>query len=219
MIELLSNLSMAILTVMRIDLSWADLIGGRLALDFVNTKGDRLTDAPNEHLLDYASFLAWAHHAGAVDAPTPAASATKPPPPPSPPPPPLHEAIALREALYRMIMERQRAPSAADVTRVNEAFARASADPHLTFHDSHYAIGWRCSDDLSGPLDAIVRDAVHLLAAPDESARVRSCESDSGCGWIFLDTTKSRTRRWCDMKVCGNRAKASRHYLRRKTEG
>ena len=218
MIELPSNLSMAILTVMRIDLSWADLIGGRLALDFVNTKGDRLTDAPNEHLPDYASFLAWAHHAGAVDGATPAASATKPPPLPGPPPRPSTRPSRYARRSTGMITERGRAPSAADVTRVNEAFARASADPHLTFHDSHYEIGWRCSDDLTGPLDAIVRDAVHLLAAPDESARVRSCESDSGCGWIFLDTTKSRTRRWCDMKVCGNRAKARRHYARRKTE-
>jgi len=30
------------------------------------------------------------------------------------------------------------------------------------------------------------------------------------CRWLFLDTSKNHTRRWCDMKVCGNRIKARR---------
>lgn len=215
-IALPSNLSMAILTVMRIDLSWAELVGGRLALDFVNTKNDRLSDAPKDYLTDYATLVAWAQHAGAIDAaqarrlthegaasPRAAASAVA-------------EAVALREAIYRMLRARDRAPDAADVARLNTAFARASADPRLVFAGGQYHVGWRCSDELTAPLDAIARDAVALLASGDDVARVRQCESEGGCGWIFLDTTKGRTRRWCDMKICGNRAKARRHYARRK---
>jgi predicted RNA-binding Zn ribbon-like protein len=203
---------------MRIDLSWADLVGGRLSLDFINTRGDRLSEAPNEHLLDYATLLAWAQHAAAVDAATARRLAHKAAASPRAAAAALAEALALREALYRLLTG-ERAPAAADLAVVNEALARAWGDPHVGYRNDRYEVGFRSSDELTAPLDPIVRDAVSLLADPADAARVRSCESDSGCGWIFLDTTKSRTRRWCDMKVCGNRAKAKRHYERRKGAG
>ena len=49
------------------------------------------------------------------------------------------------------------------------------------------------------------------------NAGVRICGADD-CLWIFLDTSKNRTRRWCDMKQCGNRMKARRFYERQKDE-
>jgi predicted RNA-binding Zn ribbon-like protein len=48
-----------------------------------------------------------------------------------------------------------------------------------------------------------------LLNAPHR--RIRRCANDR-CLWLFVDTSKSGTRRWCDMSSCGNRAKAARHY-------
>ena len=209
---------MAILAVMAIDLSWADLVGGRLSLDFVNTLADRLAATQNEHLPDYATLLAWSVHAGALDAAgarrlTKAAAAS-----PRAAAAVLDDAIALREALYRMLVNRARAPHAADLTRLNHELARSSAEPHVAFHGRGYEVGWIESDELTAPLDAIVRDAVDLLTDADDCTRVRQCESAQGCGWIFLDCTKGRTRRWCDMKVCGNRAKARRHYARIKAE-
>ena len=195
-ITLPSNLSMAILTVMKIDLSWADLVGGRLCLDFVNTIGSRLRaePPPNEHLVDYASLVAWAAHAGAID-----------------------EARALRESLYRTFTAaaEDRAPAAADAARLNAHWTRAVAAPRLGFGDGRWAVGFAAGDALTAPLDPVVRSAAELLLA-DERHRVRLCESDDGCGWLFVDATKSRSRRWCDMKVCGNRAKARRHYARQK---
>jgi len=218
MIALHSNLSMAILTVMKIDLSWADLVGGRLSLDFVNTKGDRLTDAPNEHLADYATLVAWAQHAGALDAANARRLMHKAAAQPRAAAAVLADAIALRDALYRMLMQRQKAPHAADLARLNAELRRSSAEPHVEFGGGRYEVGWIESDELTAPLDAIVRDAVDLLTDDDDCTRVRQCESDGGCGWIFLDCTKGRTRRWCDMKVCGNRAKARRHYARLKAD-
>lgn len=44
---------------------------------------------------------------------------------------------------------------------------------------------------------------------PQIQARVKVCPT---CRWLFLDRSKNRSRRWCDMKVCGNRAKAHQHY-------
>lgn len=61
---------------------------------------------------------------------------------------------------------------------------------------------------------ATARSALRLLAEPDPE-RMKIC---GNCGWLFLDRSKNRSRTWCDMAVCGNRAKASRHYRRRKTE-
>lgn len=43
---------------------------------------------------------------------------------------------------------------------------------------------------------------------------VKACDDD-GCGWFFLDCSKSHKRRWCDMKTCGNRNKARRHYAKK----
>ena len=57
--------------------------------------------------------------------------------------------------------------------------------------------------------------AADLLTAPERS-RVRLCEATAldGCGWLFLDTSRNGTRRWCEMASCGNRYKARRHYAR-----
>ncbi|MCB0210127.1 MAG: CGNR zinc finger domain-containing protein [Anaerolineae bacterium] len=62
----------------------------------------------------------------------------------------------------------------------------------------------------------IIRSAAELLVS-DKLNRVGKCAGAS-CGWLFLDTSRNGRRRWCEMKHCGNRAKAKRHYRRAKTE-
>jgi predicted RNA-binding Zn ribbon-like protein len=62
------------------------------------------------------------------------------------------------------------------------------------------------------PLWILSKSAEALLTAP-EFARVRSCERDA-CRWLFLDSSKNHSRRWCDMKVCGNRVKAQRFHAK-----
>ena len=47
------------------------------------------------------------------------------------------------------------------------------------------------------------------LATSDSMQMLRACGNDE-CRWLFLDTSKNHTRRWCDMKICGNRMKARR---------
>src|SRR6184192_1123029 len=113
LIALRSNLSMAILTVMKIDLSWAELVGRRLSLDFVNTCSDRLTDQPKEYLVDYATLVAWAQHAGAIDAARARRLMHKADAAPRAAAAVLADAIALRDALYRMLMHKEKAPAPA----------------------------------------------------------------------------------------------------------
>ncbi|MDM9629234.1 CGNR zinc finger domain-containing protein [Rhizobium sp. S152] len=61
---------------------------------------------------------------------------------------------------------------------------------------------------------ATAHSALRLVSMP-EPERMKIC---GNCGWLFLDRSKNRSRAWCDMAVCGNRAKANRHYRRRKEE-
>lgn len=63
------------------------------------------------------------------------------------------------------------------------------------------------------PLIAATALSGIALLAPEQSQRIRICDN---CGWLFIDRSKNRSRRWCDMSVCGNRSKARRHYERRK---
>lgn len=70
----------------------------------------------------------------------------------------------------------------------------------------------RAADDEKCLEVATARSALRLLVEP-EPERMKIC---GNCGWLFLDRSKNRSRTWCDMAVCGNRAKASRHYRRRK---
>lgn len=59
---------------------------------------------------------------------------------------------------------------------------------------------------------ATAHSVLQLIHGSDRS-RMRIC---TNCGWLFLDRSKNRSRIWCDMAVCGNRHKASRHYKRKK---
>ena len=207
---------MAILMVMGSDLAWAALVGGRLCLDFVNTLGGTRAAGATEHLTDWATFVDWAAHAGAIDAgqarklrrlaaehPRAAAEA-------------LASAIALREALYSIFDAaiRGEAPLADHLDLLQRHLQRALREPRIVRAEGRFTVAFADDGAATAPLDTIARSAVELLAS-DALARVRVCSSD-GCDWLFVDQTRNRSRRWCEMKACGNRAKARRHYHRHK---
>jgi predicted RNA-binding Zn ribbon-like protein len=198
------------------------LIGGRPCLDFVNTLAWRGTDRPNDRIADYAALLAWSRRAGldtAGDAKalrrqaatgTAAAAAT------------LARAIELREALHRLFTDAT-GVRPDDLARLNAELARAPERQRLALRGD--ALGWleagqeRRLDRLLGP---IAWSAADLLvertagAAPGSSGgRIKAC-ADADCGALFYDASRNRSRRWCVMEDCGNRAKARRHYARRK---
>ena len=72
-------------------------------------------------------------------------------------------------------------------------------------------------DRLADPLWPVLWDAAALLTSANLQ-RLGRCD-DEHCGWVFLDHSRNRSRRWCAMEDCGNRAKARRHYARLKTSG
>ncbi|MBL0371255.1 CGNR zinc finger domain-containing protein [Rhizobium sp. KVB221] len=66
------------------------------------------------------------------------------------------------------------------------------------------------------PVDlATAHSALKLVSQP-EPDRMKVCPN---CGWLFLDKSRNRSRNWCDMAVCGNRAKARLHYSKKRKEG
>jgi predicted RNA-binding Zn ribbon-like protein len=84
----------------------------------------------------------------------------------------------------------------------------------LVHGDTGFVWDWAGrEDDLDQMLWWVVQSATEVMTS-DELLRVGQCADDRGCGWLFYDTSKNRTRRWCDMRGCGNRAKARRHYAK-----
>jgi predicted RNA-binding Zn ribbon-like protein len=199
------------------------LIGGDPALDFANTVGFHASDHPWEWLRGYEALVAWGWQAGLLAedeaqrlldeaARRPAAAASA-----------LEDAKAVRETIFRLFAAQSdsRPPAPADLAALNAALAQAFA--HLTLAlaapdggDSPVAWTWAAGPgDLDRPLWPVVRAAADLLT-DERVGLVRQCAGE-GCGWLFLDTSRKRNRRWCRMADCGNRAKARRHRARHKS--
>ena len=192
-------------------------VGGRLCLDFVNTVDPRSPSPGHDYLADYRSILDWCE---ASDIPLPrpiswlrrtakakrsqAADAHR-------------QAIAMREAIFAVIDSSRTggAVRRADLAKLNHALGDSIGHRVLAPDDrGGVKEEWRTSDALTQVMWPIAIDAWDLLTEP-ELDLVRQCPVDAGgCGWLFLDLSRAGNRRWCDMRTCGNRAKARAHYSR-----
>jgi predicted RNA-binding Zn ribbon-like protein len=183
-------------------------------LAFINTLSGRPTAAPVERLDSYEALVGWArdqhlvssaaadrllaesrkhpHHAGAV----------------------LSRARDFREALNGLAgaIDAGRPPNAATLKTIGDCLAAAYAKARLVPHEG--TLQWVASaeDDLDRVIWEIGRAAGRLVVS-SRLARVRACAADD-CGWWFVDDTRNRSRRWCDMKSCGNREKLRRFRSR-----
>jgi predicted RNA-binding Zn ribbon-like protein len=118
---------------------------------------------------------------------------------------------ALAEVSYAQI-EGKEIP-AASLTLLEEHFKQAGSHRFLTSAQHQLAWRWRgLSREIAAPWWLLAQAAADLLLS-DRAAQLRICASDT-CRWLFLDTSKNHTRRWCDMRVCGNRMKARRFHAR-----
>ena len=194
-----------------------DLSGGRLCLDFANTLSKRLTSHPRELLASYGDLVAWSRQAGLVTEReagvlireakrrrTDAAAV-------------LERGVALREAIYRIFsaVAGERPAGGGDLATLNAALAEVL--PLLGIVPKGDGFGWGWTGDgqrLDRMLWPVTRSAADLLTSAERAA-VRECDAQT-CAWLFMDRSRNRSRRWCDMKACGNRAKARRHYERKK---
>jgi predicted RNA-binding Zn ribbon-like protein len=188
-----------------------------LCLDFVNTLAWR-GSSPSESLHTFADFAAWCASSGAVLAGAledPAAWSVLHPARASTV---FREAIEMRETLYRVFhaVAAGGSPDARDLSIVNRWLERAPRRKSLQMTGSGF--GWAVDGarftEAAALLAPVLWSAGDLLTG-NQLKRVREC-ANSNCLWVFLDESKNGTRRWCSMSACGNRAKAHRHYTRKK---
>ena len=188
-------------------------IGGRLCLDFANTVSE-WSERPSrsrtrdfvfegDKIPSYAALLDWSTEAiGKAPELAKRKDADMV----------LLRAHRLRLALYRLLRARidGTPPAARDLEILNHEWRTAREPERLRAASEGFEIARPTEPD---PLAAVVRSAVELLTSPD-LARVKFCPGEH-CGWLFLDTSKSGRRRWCDMSDCGNLDKVRRFRERR----
>ncbi|MDQ2784440.1 MAG: CGNR zinc finger domain-containing protein [Chloroflexota bacterium] len=189
---------------------------GRLCLDFANTLGDRPATQPHEEGLHAsADLVAWSVAAGILSGEDAAEYKRAAARDPSTAEAAFARAIDLREAIYRVFsaIVAEAEPLADDLATVNAAIADAMGHARLIPAEGHFHWEWeRDPATLGSLLRPVVWSAAELLTAA-ELHRVHECAGHD-CGWLFLDTSKNGSRRWCSMETCGNRAKARRHRER-----
>lgn len=192
-----------------------------LCLEFVNTKFWRGRDPVTETLKGPDDLLDWCAGNGALDGDAArrlgaqwkrrAGEASRA----------FEQAVALRESLFPLFaaIAGGAEPAPGDIAELNRWLERAP--PRRRLKRLGDAYGWqvdvlpRAAPEL---LAAVLWSAGDLIAGTTRRDRVRIC-ANPACRWLFLDLSKSGTRRWCSMSACGNRAKAHRHYLKQKGEG
>jgi predicted RNA-binding Zn ribbon-like protein len=128
---------------------------------------------------------------------------------------PFDDAIRLRETIYRCFAATAHghAPDSEDLAALNAALAEVPPRRRVCLGGWDVGVPDGAMSVLLGP---VLWSAADLLVGA-QLRRVRQCVNPA-CGWLFLDDSKSGTRRWCSMSTCGNRAKAHRHYERRKAK-
>jgi predicted RNA-binding Zn ribbon-like protein len=212
------------LSVLATRIGEVPLVGGHRALDLVNTVAPRVPDEQRrDYLVTPGDLLVWSRRTGLVDADaareveeawntSPAAGRRT-----------LAAVKELREALYEVLS-----------ARLDNAGISTAAQGHL----DHISMAWASSLPRarlmpaaggagiarwvvdSPPVllvaDRVTQDAVDLLCDIDVTRLGRCPVEAGGCGWLFLDHSRNRSRRWCTMEDCGSGAKARRLTERRR---
>ncbi|MFN3685443.1 CGNR zinc finger domain-containing protein [Salinarimonas sp.] len=191
---------------------------GALVLDFVNSTTDRHRTARlwEDSLTDAFATLTWLRRREAFDetafralmriaaSDAPAADAF------------MEDMRRLRAALARIFAAAIAgdAPEPADLACLDATSAAARDQARLVWGPAGLVRASVAPEPvaLAHALRPVIASAEALLTA-ERLTRVRVCAS-STCGWLFLDTSKNRSRRWCCMEVCGNREKGRRRLRR-----
>lgn len=189
-------------------------LGNQPALDFINTVDWRGREHPKEYINNYADLIDWAEHNKLINQ-TKAATLKEKASNNLQAMSEIHKrTIAFREASYRTLYQLsiERTPSVEDKTLIEIEMRKMYCQTHLDLSEKKVELDDEVNLDLV--LTIIVKETIELLTS-DEVSRVKRCQSEE-CGWLFIDTSKNKSRKWCRMKSCGNRAKARRYYGRSK---
>lgn len=194
-------------------------VGGAVALDFVNTVDWHLGQEPDDWLLSYGDLLAWARAAAGIDAGRARRLAGLAKADPAAAGRVLTQARHLRESLFRVFLAlvREAIPDEADLRAVNAWLIHAAPRDGLRIAGRRLAWRWPEPETLESVLAPVLWSAGDILTG-ESRGRLKLCAAED-CGWVFLDASRKANRVWCSMESCGNRAKARRHYQRRRAVG
>ncbi len=181
-----------------------------LCLDYANTLSWRGTEKPTEELNGLADLVAWIERTASVAHGAIAASSVDLG---ERGPWVFAEAIAIRETIFRIFSAFAAGEDVAheDFAVIGRALSEAPARDTLLRTEGTYA--WRVGEPFRSmpQLLAPVLWSAGDLMVNAARRHIRRCANEK-CLWMFVDESKSGTRRWCQMSACGNREKARRHY-------
>lgn len=194
-----------------------EFIAGAPCLEFANTIHNSRVEDKGEELHAISDLLQWAKEAELLSSaeherlaahykrkPREAAAA-------------LAKGTAIRDLLLSMFagIANGRSVSSQRLSALNSALAQGPGLLRVHKNSGRIKTEWTsAADGLQQVLFAVLTSAAELLAS-DRLGRIRECAS-ADCTWLFVDDSRNRSRRWCDMSACGNRMKARRHYQRAK---
>lgn len=177
-------------------------IGGWPCIDFCNTFDHWHTPPQHDFLPDQTAVLRWAVAAGLLttaDADAALPDDTQ-----------VAHLKEVRALIFRVLLPitQGNSPSPADLAALNAALAATAANRQLVLQEGKFTVRCTAVSPLAQLECAVLRSTADLLLEMNP-VRLKQC---GGCGWLFYDTSRTGARRWCTMQLCGNRAKARRHY-------
>ena len=193
-------------------------VGGWLCLDFTNTmQSYKLHNPDYDYLRSYEDLTLWARQGEIISAEDEQALNHRASQMPEQANETLEMARALRDVINGIFsaIATGHTPQSEALDALNRELSAAMSHSRIEHIDDGYAWGWDSFPAEMGSIFwPVIRSAADLLTRRDKLELVRECAGDT-CGWLFVDTSKNHSRRWCDMRDCGNAAKAKRHYHRK----
>ena len=190
-----------------------ELVGGAVCLDFANTINSRVT-TEHDYLTSYYDLVGWANKVGVLSHPQALQLQKRAKQNSEEAEKTVQQALELRELFYRLFSSTANdvEPDKIDLEMFVTAYGDAISRGHLIKKGHHYQTAWKLDEICDAVLLPIVHSAFQLLHSEDLD-HVKECP---GCGWLFLDTSKNQSRRWCSMNTCGARDKMRRYHKRKR---
>jgi predicted RNA-binding Zn ribbon-like protein len=187
-------------------------VGGHLVLNFVNTCGGTGKDRDVERWANWSDAFDWAAGNGVVDSIDRRLFEKARSRKGHRPSDLLKDLTELREAAHSVFSAIAGGVLPPETARSRLEGSIVEAMSHSTLWiEGRAPVRWAVCPEKAG--SALIKDRLAIAASELLSQPVLSNVRECGaCSWLFLDLSRSRSRRWCSMATCGNRAKAQRHY-------
>lgn len=192
-------------------------LAGWLCLDFTNTRNWDSRDSVYERFKTYTDFVWWNHDKGVFTAKETESFLREAQRHPAEAADIFEQSMDLRDVIYEVFagIAAGVALEKVDLTPLNTRLSQIVAQSNLLPTANGFNWAWAGGKvALERVMWSPLWSAAELLTS-DRLDRLKKCAGQS-CGWLFLDTSRNHSRRWCEMKHCGNQTKARRHYRRRR---